>query len=69
MRYRDARLLKQGDKVYSKESGNLYFVKSTEVYGSVKVVRINCVRADKEGDISFLHDEVSDVPIESRQQN
>lgn len=42
MKYRDARLLKQGNVVVSKENGNSYFVSSIEVYGNVKKVRINC---------------------------
>ncbi len=58
MKYRDARLLKQGDKVVSKQSGNTYFVKNVEVYGSVKMVRINAVTEDGDGDASFFHDEV-----------
>jgi hypothetical protein len=58
MRYRDARLLKQGDKVTSKESSVQYFVKNIEVYGNVKMIRINCVTEDGHGDTSFFHNEV-----------
>jgi hypothetical protein len=57
VKYRDARLLKQGDVVVSKESGNSYFVNSIEAYGNVKVVRINCFNTPHP-DISFLNDEV-----------
>jgi hypothetical protein len=58
VRYRDARLLKQGDKVTCKATGNSYFVKSIEVYRPDLPIRINCVREDREGDASFFHDEV-----------
>lgn len=54
MRYRDARLLKEGDTVVTKETGVAYTVKTTEVYGNVKTVRVNCNGA------SFLHTELKD---------
>lgn len=57
MKYRDARLLKQGNVVVSKENGNSYFVSSIEVYGNVKKVRINCFNTPHV-DIHFLNDEL-----------
>jgi hypothetical protein len=58
MRYRDARLLKQGDAVVSIENNQTYYVKNIEVYGSVKTIRVNCVNATRDGDISFFHTEL-----------
>jgi len=57
MKYRDARVLKQGDVVVSKETGGSYFVSSIEVYGNVKKVRVNCFNTPLP-DISFLNDEL-----------
>jgi hypothetical protein len=54
MKYRDAKLLKEGDTVVSKETGATYIVRNIEVYGSVKTVRVNC------NNISFLHAELKD---------
>jgi hypothetical protein len=58
MRYREAKHLKQGDEVFAKESGTLYYVKNIEVYGQVKMVRINCVNETGDGDVSWFHTEV-----------
>lgn len=55
MRYRDARLLKEGDTVVAKETGVAYTVKDIEVYGSVKTIRVNCNGA------SFFHTELKDI--------
>jgi hypothetical protein len=57
MKYRDARVLKQGDVVVCKKTGNSYFVSSVEVYGNVKKVRVNCFNTPLP-DISFLNDEL-----------
>lgn len=54
MRYREAKLLKEGDPVVAKKTGTSYTVKSVEVYGSVSCVRINC-----EG-VSFLNSELEE---------
>jgi hypothetical protein len=53
MRYRDARLLKEGDTVVSKFTGAIYLVQSVEIYGKERPIRINC-----NYDISFWHTEV-----------
>lgn len=58
MRYRDAKLLVQGDQVVSKETNITYFVKNIEVYGSVKMIRVNCVNKTRDGDASFFHTEL-----------
>jgi hypothetical protein len=62
MKYRDAKLLKEGNVVTSKETGNSYFVSSIEVYGNIKRVRINCFNTPLP-DISFLNDEVDSIWI------
>jgi len=58
MRYRDAKKLHNGDEVISKESKVSYTVLSIEVYGQVKMVRINVVTKCGGGNTSFFHDEV-----------
>ena len=59
MKYRDARLLKQGDIVLSKETKVQYTVQSVEVYGKDKPIRINC-ECGYDGYISFWHTEVEE---------
>ncbi len=53
MRYRDARLLKEGDTVVAKENEQTYHVLTIEVYGNVKTVRVNCQEK-----VSWLHTEL-----------
>lgn len=55
MRYRDARLLTQGDTVTNKYNDTVYHVKDIEVYGSIKTVRVNC-----QENVSWLHTELKD---------
>lgn len=55
MRYRDARLLKEGDRVTTKETDTTYIVSTIEVYGNVKTVRVNCQEK-----VSWLHTELKD---------
>jgi hypothetical protein len=55
MRYRDARLLKEGDTVVAKENEQTYYVSTIEVYGNVKTVRVNCQEK-----VSWLHTELKD---------
>ena len=52
MRYRDAKLLKEGDQI-SHNKENL-IVKSIEIYANVKVVRVNFAVG------SLLHTEIID---------
>lgn len=55
MKYRDARLLKQGDIVLSKETCAQHIVETIEVYGKDKPIRINC-----QNNSIFWHTEVID---------
>lgn len=55
MKYRDARLLKEGDTVVSKVDGLTYHVKNIEVYGSVKTIRVNC-----QENTAWFHTELED---------
>jgi len=55
MKYRDARTLKDGDIIMSKETKGIYIVKNIEVYGKDKPIRINC-----ETNVAFWHTEVDD---------
>ncbi len=43
MQYRKAKLLNLGDQVIAKKDDSVLTVKSIEVYGSVKTVRIHVV--------------------------
>jgi hypothetical protein len=43
MKYRDARLLHEGDQVTRKTDDQVLTILSLEIYGSVKVVRFNVV--------------------------
>lgn len=55
MRYRDARLLKAGDIILSKETKAEHIIETVEVYGKDKPIRINC-----QANIVFWHTEVDD---------
>lgn len=46
MKYRDARLLHEGDQVIRKADDEVLMVKSLEIYGNVKVVRFNVVNTE-----------------------
>lgn len=43
MKYRDARLLHEGDQIIRKDDDQVLTIKSLEIYGNVKVVRFNVV--------------------------
>lgn len=43
MKYRDAKKLQNGDQVRWKEDQSIWTVKSTEVYGQHRIVKLNCV--------------------------
>lgn len=57
MRYRDARLLHEGDEVIRKSNNGVYTIKSLEIYGQNKVVRLNCVDLNN-ALVTLYHDEV-----------
>lgn len=59
MRYRDARLLKEGDKVVTKETNITYMVRNVEVYGSERPIRVNVV-SDSGEKLAFFHTELKD---------
>ena len=53
MKYREARLLKAGDQIMVKQSGELHCVENIEVYGKEHPIRINCGVG-----VCFYHTEV-----------
>lgn len=53
MKYRDARLLKAGNQIIVKQTGELHYVENIEVYGKEHPIRINCG-----GNICFYHSEI-----------
>ena len=57
MKYRDARLLSEGDSVTVKKDKQTLKVQSIECYGQFKTVKIFCLDVNNKL-ISFLNDEV-----------
>jgi hypothetical protein len=61
MKYRYAKNLHNEDQVTRKEDKALLIVKSIEVYGQYKKVKLNCVEYKDSGTgayVSLFHDEV-----------
>jgi hypothetical protein len=57
MRYRDARLLSEGDSVIRKQDKQVLTVQDIECYGQHKTVKINCLDINNKN-ISVLNDEI-----------
>ena len=57
MKYRDARLLSEGDSVIRKEDKQKLTVKNTECYGLFKTVKIICLDSNNKL-TSLFNDEV-----------
>jgi hypothetical protein len=55
MKYRDAKHLKSGDQVRLKDGSKL-IVLNTEILGSLKVVRINCVSINEDQVVVYNND-------------
>lgn len=55
MKYRDAKHLKSGDQIYLKD-GTKLLVLNTEVIGSLKVVRVNCVSMNEDQIVVYNKD-------------
>jgi len=61
MKYRDAKLLHNGDEITCKADGIVYQVIDIQVFGQYKKVKINCCRETQIGCghlYSFYNDEV-----------
>jgi len=57
MRYRDARLLSEGDEVIKKEDKQVLKVESIEAFGQFKTVKINVITVYGKH-ISLFNDEI-----------
>lgn len=57
MRYRQARLLHNGDQVIRKTDDNPLTVNAIEVFGNVKIVKLYCIDQNN-ALINLFHDEV-----------
>lgn len=64
MKYREARLLKAGDQIIIKQSGEVHCVESIEVYGKELPIRINCGIG-----AYFYHTEVDGKEDEQDEEN
>jgi hypothetical protein len=58
MRYRDAKNLREGDIVIYKPSMKSYTVRSIELYGQYKKVKITCYIPGDAGNTIFYNEEV-----------
>jgi hypothetical protein len=61
MKYRDAKKLHNEDQVIRKENGATLIVKSVEVFGQYKKVKLSCVEWKENGTgayVSLFHDEI-----------
>ena len=58
MRYREAKLLHNGDEVILKSDKTILLVKSLEVFGQYKKVKLNCVN-DSGRAYSVYNDEIN----------
>jgi hypothetical protein len=60
MRYRDAKLLCEGDEVVRKDDKTSFIVKEVEVFGQYKKVKLKCLAKDlpDTGYVYLFHEEL-----------